>query len=111
VVEDWSKMGNTTVAFLSSDKVYTVTGTHKQGNDYWIQVPTTNSKGEQVIGWLKYASADMEYPLVTSLDTGGYTGNWGPEGKLAMLHEKELVLNAQDTKNFLSATEILREIN
>ena len=25
--------------------------------------------------------------------TGGYTGDWGPEGKLAVLHEKELVLN------------------
>jgi hypothetical protein len=30
-------------------------------------------------------------------DTGGYTGKWGPEGKLATLHEKELVLNKQDT--------------
>jgi hypothetical protein len=26
-------------------------------------------------------------------DTGGYTGDFGPEGKLAFLHEKELVLN------------------
>ena len=32
-----------------------------------------------------------------SYDTGGYTGKWGPEGKLATLHEKELVLNKQDT--------------
>jgi chromosome segregation ATPase len=30
----------------------------------------------------------------TSMDTGGYTGEWGPEGKLAVLHEKEIVLNA-----------------
>lgn len=44
-------------------------------------------------------------------DTGGYTGNWGPEGKLAVLHEKELVLNKQDTENFLIATSILREIS
>lgn len=46
-----------------------------------------------------------------AFDTGGYTGNWGPEGKLAMLHEKELVLNKYDTENFLSATQILREIS
>ena len=45
------------------------------------------------------------------LKTGGYTGSWGPEGRLAVLHEKELVLNAEDTKNFLSATQILREIS
>jgi hypothetical protein len=32
-----------------------------------------------------------------SFDTGGYTGVWGPEGKMAFLHEKELVLNASDT--------------
>ena len=46
-----------------------------------------------------------------TLATGGYTGSWGPEGRLAVLHEKELVLNAEDTKNFLSATGILREIS
>ena len=46
-----------------------------------------------------------------TLATGGYTGSWGPEGRLAVLHEKELVLNKQDTENFLSATGILREIS
>ena len=43
-------------------------------------------------------------------DTGGYTGAWGSEGRLAMLHQKELVLNAKDTKNMLSAVNILRTI-
>ena len=46
-----------------------------------------------------------------SAETGGYTGAWGPEGRLAVLHEKEIVLNKQDTENFLTATNILREIN
>ena len=45
-----------------------------------------------------------------SFDTGGYTGVWGAEGRMAMLHQKELVLNAQDTENFLLATNILRDI-
>nr|DAK59203.1 MAG TPA: minor tail protein [Caudoviricetes sp.] len=36
-------------------------------------------------------------------DTGGYTGNWGDAGKLAVLHEKELVLNSEDTTNVLTA--------
>ena len=44
-------------------------------------------------------------------DTGGYTGEWGKEGRLAFLHEKELVLNKDDTKNFLDAVSIIREIN
>ena len=43
-------------------------------------------------------------------DTGGYTGDWDASGRLAMLHQKELVLNAADTKNFLSAVDILRDI-
>ena len=44
-------------------------------------------------------------------DTGGYTGEWGPEGRMAMLHQKEIVLNAHDTENFLTAIEIVRGIS
>ena len=52
-------------------------------------------------------------------DTGGYTGNWGPSdgtigskaGKLAILHQKELVLNAHDTENFLEGMRIIRNLN
>ena len=54
---------------------------------------------------------DKALELVQSYDTGGYTGEWGPEGRMAMLHEKELVLNAKDTENFLTATSMLREIS
>ena len=44
-------------------------------------------------------------------DTGGYTGNWaGNAGKVALLHKKELVLNASDTENMLNAVSILRNI-
>lgn len=45
--------------------------------------------------------------------TGGYTGSWGSEdeGRFALLHEKELVLNKTDTENFLSAIDILRQVS
>ena len=46
----------------------------------------------------------------TKLDTGGYTGEWGHEGKLAILHEKELILNPNDTSNFLEALNISRQL-
>lgn len=46
-----------------------------------------------------------------AFDTGGYTGAWGAEGKFAMLHEKELVLNKEDTANFLQAIGIIRQIS
>ena len=42
--------------------------------------------------------------------TGGYTGEWGASGKLAFLHEKELVLNAEDTQNMLKSIEMVRAI-
>ena len=45
-----------------------------------------------------------------SFDTGGYTGSWDASGRLAMLHQKEIVLNAHDTENFLSAVNIVRDI-
>ena len=43
--------------------------------------------------------------------TGGYTGSWGDDsGRLAVLHQKELVLNADDTKNFLSGIKMMRDM-
>lgn len=49
--------------------------------------------------------------LPSGFDTGGYTGSWDSSGRLAMLHQKELVLNADDTKNFLAAVNIVRELS
>lgn len=46
-----------------------------------------------------------------SADSGGYTGVWGPGGKLAMLHEKELVLKPLDTENLLSSMQLLKDIS
>lgn len=51
-----------------------------------------------------------------SADTGMYTGEWPSgsvrrNGRLAWLHQKELVLNAHDTENFLDAMEIVRQLD
>ena len=58
--------------------------------------------------------AEEKYGKVKSayipFDTGGYTGQWGDEGKVAMLHEKELVLNKADTQNILNAVSIVRNL-
>jgi hypothetical protein len=42
-------------------------------------------------------------------NTGGYTGSWGSEGKLAILHEKEIVLNKEDTENLLASVQMVRD--
>ena len=49
-------------------------------------------------------------PGPTGFASGGYTGEWGPGGKLAMLHQKELILKEGDTENFLASLEVLRDI-
>ncbi len=42
--------------------------------------------------------------------TGGYTGDFD-NGRLAILHEKELVLNAEDTQNILAAVSMVRSMD
>lgn len=47
-----------------------------------------------------------------SFATGGYTGDWGDSsGRLAVLHSKEIVLNKDDTQNFLKAIDMVREMS
>lgn len=46
-----------------------------------------------------------------AFDTGGYTGDWGEEGRWALLHSKEIVLNKDDTANLLSAVDMIRQIS
>ena len=48
---------------------------------------------------------------VQKFDTGGYTGDWSGEGRFAMLHQKEIVLNKDDTENFLKTVDIVRQIS
>lgn len=49
-------------------------------------------------------------PYYARFNSGGYTGEWGPQGRLAVLDEKELVLNKDDTENFMIAMDVLRSI-
>lgn len=55
--------------------------------------------------------------VLKNYDTGGYTGQWNDgnknakNGKLAVLHQKELVLNATDTQNILAAVSMIRKLS
>jgi hypothetical protein len=60
-----------------------------------------------------YSKFSLNGGKISSLATGGYTGSWAngdKDGRLAVLHQKELVLNSEDTKNILSAVDIVRSI-
>lgn len=72
---------------------------------------------EQVMIGTKEAIKNKGYDSSNTegLKTGGYTGEWDngsneDNGKLAFLHQKELVLNEKDTANFLDAINTVRDI-
>ena len=75
-----------------------------------------NNKQTELLNWAKqkggtnYNQWLADNYSYSKFDTGGYTGEWGAEGRMAMLHEKEIVLNKQDTANILSAVSIVRGI-
>ena len=71
--------------------------------------------GTQNLGWYwgttsAYVRGSDLKRVIPAFDTGGYTGSWDSSGRLAMLHQKEIVLNAHDTENFLQAINIVRDI-
>ena len=65
----------------------------------------------EFLSLLNSSGSKIIYKKPEGYDTGGYTGAWGPEGRVAMLHQKEIVLNAHDTENFLAAIGIVRDIS
>lgn len=75
---------------------------------------SVNNGGSALQWWVEIMNKitkDNPYKGTSSFDTGGYTGPWGPESKLALLHEKELVLNKSDTENILDAVNVIRSMS
>lgn len=73
--------------------------------DLWASRWGTNGS------YFDYASYEALRKKIKGYDTGGYTGDWNSNsGKLALLHEKELVLNKEDTQNILNSVEAIRDI-
>ena len=104
---------NTSSITKSGTPLKTVTGQWSGGTSTSIHYTNTNpgSSGYTNLNntdtWIKKVNGKY----VSAFGTGGYTGNWNSEGKLAVLHEKELVLNQQDTENILDAVSIVRDLN
>lgn len=71
-------------------------------NPYGIHIHSADGRYPD-LGWVKRSQ-------LSGYDTGGYTGEWGSDGRLALLHQKELVLNKEDTANMLNAISIMRNI-
>lgn len=55
---------------------------------------------------------DLNSNTIARFDSGGYTGDWTEnDGKVAILHSKELILNQDDTVNMLQAMALLKTIS
>lgn len=81
-------------------------GRSSSTGDFKVHIKSADGKYED-LGWVKPSQ-------LFSAKTGGYTGNWSDStfekdnGKLAFLHQKELVLNETDTANLLSVVSMVR---
>lgn len=91
--------GNTRQARLSE----------KFGSDYAQQVQDYINNHQDARNWSDWQRLKNYY--YSTFRSGGYTGDWGDDdGRLAVLHKKELVLNSQDTQNMLDMMKIAREV-
>lgn len=91
-------------------KTYTFTvahGTSRSSPAFLDQVRGIQRTAQMQWG-NKYAG--LAFVRMESYDSGGYTGDWGSDGRIAVLHQKELVLNQEDTKNMLAAVQSIREL-
>jgi hypothetical protein len=53
----------------------------------------------------------VTFPSNTSSSAdGGYTGSWGPEGKIGILHEEEMILTKDETAKFFAHLGIMESI-
>lgn len=72
----------------------------------------TWKKSQEGQAWAEKENRRKVKKWLDGYATGGYTGDWGTsDGKVALLHEKELVLNKKDTANILDSVNIVRDMN
>ena len=109
-------------------KRYTITKVGQEGYGVWHVVIYDAERGYTIFpsgARLSGASGTNYSTIMTDDDirlwemetykSGGYTGSWrggvgSDNGKLAVLHQKELVLNESDTTNILNAVKAVRDI-
>ena len=99
----------------SKNKVKVVNDDRQERTYKFTQMDTSTTRKRVYIPSEKVwvSSYDPDGPKrikVEKFDTGGYTGSWGSEGRMAMLHEKEIVLNKADTANLLTAVDMIRQV-
>jgi len=99
------------------NKVRWILANQKGNAEEMSRLATINNRMRETWGFKDYTLAELQAdPELKKLiqpfgfETGGYTGTWsGNDGRLALLHQKELVLNKDDTSNMLKIVGMVRE--
>lgn len=107
------EVGSTTWNQLEAQREAKIDGEGYDKDYYGSRVGEDDYNPQKSDQWYKDKDAVNEALKqlgIQTFATGGYTGDWGPEGKLAILHEKELILNPSDTANLLSTISFIREL-
>ena len=109
-----SGSGSKNNSFSSAEKVNGF-GPYNGFTDYKLIVEGRTTRTNITEAEAKRMAEDLRKRGVDAravhMATGGYTGDWhSSEGKMAVLHEKELVLNKHDTENMLDAVNVVRHI-
>lgn len=110
---------NTLSSLISNERLQKWTKYYNNPNSAYYEaaqdmLDAVNNGGSALQWWVEIMNKitkDNPYKKPSSFDSGGYTGPWGSEGKLALLHEKELILNKTDTENILDAVNIIRSMS
>lgn len=118
LVNGWFQYGDETFKSLVAQRDEKIKNEDKwkneiQGGEQFKDYTQGSNVGEWAQG--RYDTQDKWNDALDKLKknyglaTGGYTGTF-EDAKLAFLHEKELVLNKEDTENILAAVQAVRTI-
>lgn len=95
----------------TANGAYSVYYTSTAGNTKTVRYGSVSGGADNI-----NPEKDKGDPWSEVMLSGGYTGSWTngsdlENGRMAMLHQKELVLNEKDTANFLEAINTIRDLS
>ena len=112
--QGWLNYGSSTYEQLNAQREAKIKGEGLYDAAYINGMPAEQyfasvQEGEEPLAWRNENLWEQRLHAlgISGYETGGYTGEF-QNGRLAILHEKELVLNQEDTRNILAAVELVR---
>lgn len=118
IANGWISYGDETYKMLNQQRENKIDDLNLTQEEYIIRQEEAqkffqSAQGDTPVAWTNESQwrqmLEFLQQYSTEFQTGGYTGSFD-DARLAFLHEKELVLNQQDTANILAAVQSVRSI-